>query len=104
MLFIEINTCIFFSSTRRHTSLQGDWSSDVCSSDLAQIEQRDFRHAAPAEALRKQVVGIAPGFGVDARLDARRRRHQHDRSEERRVGKGSGYGWWTARDYKEEGR
>src|SRR5256885_10256406 len=31
-------TCItwffFFSSRRRHTRLQGDWSSDVCSSDL----------------------------------------------------------------------
>src|SRR6266566_7784459 len=25
----------FFSSKRRHTRLQGDWSSDVCSSDLA---------------------------------------------------------------------
>src|SRR5256885_13195747 len=25
---------IFFSSRRRHTKLQGDWSSDVCSSDL----------------------------------------------------------------------
>ena len=24
----------FFSSRRRHTSLRGDWSSDVCSSDL----------------------------------------------------------------------
>src|SRR5215467_10164505 len=24
----------FFSSRRRHTILQGDWSSDVCSSDL----------------------------------------------------------------------
>src|SRR5688500_19437358 len=24
-----------FSSRRRHTRLQGDWSSDVCSSDLA---------------------------------------------------------------------
>src|SRR2546426_11883801 len=27
----------FFSSRRRHTRLQGDWSSDVCSSDLAVI-------------------------------------------------------------------
>src|SRR6266446_1134302 len=28
-------TCtFFFSSRRRHTRLQGDWSSDVCSSDL----------------------------------------------------------------------
>src|SRR5688500_10156965 len=28
--------CVFFSSSRRHTRLQGDWSSDVCSSDLFQ--------------------------------------------------------------------
>src|ERR1022692_4383279 len=33
-----VQTCalpiyIFFSSRRRHTRLQGDWSSDVCSSD-----------------------------------------------------------------------
>src|SRR6266446_9242644 len=26
---------VFFSSRGRHTRLQGDWSSDVCSSDLA---------------------------------------------------------------------
>src|SRR2546426_8277332 len=33
--------CIFFffSSRRRHTRLQGDWSSDVCSSDLTPPEQ-----------------------------------------------------------------
>src|SRR5256885_17044209 len=28
----------FFSSRRRHTRLQGDWSSDVCSSDLIRVE------------------------------------------------------------------
>src|SRR5256885_3098572 len=27
----------FFSSRRRHTRLQGDWSSDVCSSDLFDV-------------------------------------------------------------------
>src|SRR5256885_5212456 len=27
----------FFSSRRRHTRLQGDWSSDVCSSDLFEM-------------------------------------------------------------------
>src|SRR5688500_15633188 len=27
----------FFSSRRRHTRLQGDWSSDVCSSDLYSV-------------------------------------------------------------------
>src|SRR5574341_681870 len=31
---IEESLFFFFSSRRRHTSLVGDWSSDVCSSDL----------------------------------------------------------------------
>src|SRR2546426_7914539 len=31
----------FFSSRRRHTRLQGDWSSDVCSSDLDLLQARD---------------------------------------------------------------
>src|SRR5256885_10484018 len=39
----------FFSSRRRHTRLQGDWSSDVCSSDLL-------------------VTAIAPGASVAMRL------------------------------------
>src|ERR1022692_4978687 len=30
----------FFSSRRRHTRLQGDWSSDVCSSDLLETDGR----------------------------------------------------------------
>src|SRR5574337_1485955 len=30
----------FFSSRRRHTRLSGDWSSDVCSSDLRQQPTR----------------------------------------------------------------
>src|ERR1022692_4140548 len=30
----------FFSSRRRHTRLQGDWSSDVCSSDLCRRRLR----------------------------------------------------------------
>src|SRR5256885_6288951 len=30
----DISYGCFFSSRRRHTRLQGDWSSDVCSSDL----------------------------------------------------------------------
>src|SRR5205807_9240172 len=32
----------FFSSRRRHTILQGDWSSDVCSSDLWPVEDGSF--------------------------------------------------------------
>src|SRR5256885_15890617 len=31
----------FFSSRRRHTRLQGDWSSDVCSSDLWPVRQAE---------------------------------------------------------------
>src|SRR5256885_11089872 len=30
----QLLSVFFFSSRRRHTRLQGDWSSDVCSSDL----------------------------------------------------------------------
>src|SRR5256885_17267579 len=36
-----VRPVFFFSSRRRHTRLQGDWSSDVCSSDLV-----DALHAA----------------------------------------------------------
>src|SRR5256885_5341385 len=34
MIDIAVHARCFFSSRRRHTRLQGDWSSDVCSSDL----------------------------------------------------------------------
>src|SRR2546426_8274269 len=40
LLLLVVSFCVyfclffFFSSRRRHTRLQGDWSSDVCSSDL----------------------------------------------------------------------
>src|SRR5256885_6202968 len=39
--YSESSTCFFFSSRRRHTRLQGDWSSDVCSSDLLTISVND---------------------------------------------------------------
>src|SRR5256885_10106622 len=35
----DVLCVFFFSSRRRHTRLQGDWSSDVCSSDLPVVEQ-----------------------------------------------------------------
>src|SRR5205807_4119512 len=37
----------FFSSRRRHTRLQGDWSSDVCSSDLDHGRHFAFFHSWP---------------------------------------------------------
>src|ERR1022692_1818641 len=44
----------FFSSRRRHTRLQGDWSSDVCSSDLNAADDA-VRHF-------KKAVSLAPDF------------------------------------------
>src|SRR5256885_6741981 len=43
--------CFFFSSRRRHTRLQGDWSSDVCSSDLVHGWHRF--HAAGSREKKK---------------------------------------------------
>src|SRR5215467_5960149 len=37
----------FFSSRRRHTRLQGDWSSDVCSSDLSEPQYLAARIQEP---------------------------------------------------------
>src|SRR5256885_12981239 len=39
-VWVTSDSVFFFSSRRRHTRLQGDWSSDVCSSDLT-----GFRHS-----------------------------------------------------------
>src|SRR5256885_11851617 len=73
----------FFSSRRRHTRLQGDWSSDVCSSDLAP-DAPYCPPDAPFERLRKlhdmlgierAVIDHASCHGVDMRvtLDAIKR-------------------------------
>src|SRR2546426_1629937 len=54
-------TFFFFSSRRRHTRLQGDWSSDVCSSDL--FLQKDVaverREEFGLQAVFKSVFPIA---------------------------------------------
>src|SRR2546426_12621671 len=39
----------FFSSRRRHTRLQGDWSSDVCSSDLPRYNEIASKRCAGGE-------------------------------------------------------
>src|SRR5689334_23642096 len=79
----------FFSSRRRHTRWNCDWSSDVCSSDLAPRPRprRVERHRDP-QVDRARRVGEAPRHDPDDR--ARHLVHQDppsDRSEERRVGK-----------------
>src|SRR5688572_33187296 len=76
----------FFSSRRRHTRFDCDWSSDVCSSDLAGHAHR------PAMQLDEMTDDGEPEAeaGVHARMRALRlpERLEHvGRSEERRVGK-----------------
>src|SRR5690242_21086985 len=42
MIPIDLIDFFFFSSRRRHTRLTCDWSSDVCSSDLARKNIKDY--------------------------------------------------------------
>src|SRR2546426_7840053 len=62
------DSSFFFSSRRRHTRLQGDWSSDVCSSDLVVVNahygfyerfapQTPTGVADPAGGIREFVAG-----------------------------------------------
>src|SRR5205807_3792009 len=104
-----------FSSRRRHTRLQGDWSSDVCSSDLIRWQGRLeagetllVLGAAGGVGLTAVEIGKAMGARVIAAAStpeklAVAREHGADdlvnRSEERRVGKG-----WRARRRREGGR
>src|SRR5690606_14723278 len=62
--YVFVFVCFFFSSRRRHTRFSRDWSSDVCSSDLApgRIERdhaREQRHVpAPLDEAER---GVAEG-------------------------------------------
>src|SRR5256885_2836139 len=47
----------FFSSRRRHTRLQGDWSSDVCSSDLSGAGKKPGRCVGAADQDREGGAG-----------------------------------------------
>src|SRR2546426_2558474 len=72
----------FFSSRRRHTRLQGDWSSDVCSSDLdVEVAGLARPEIGRAEAERDAVHGggeeereLAKGDGRAVDLDVGPRR------------------------------
>src|SRR5436305_6836127 len=80
-VFIGIR--FFFSSRRRHTRCGRDWSSDVCSSDLAlggEAATLAERLRAAHDLLEAQSADWE--FWHDAVEDGRR-----ERSEERRVGK-----------------
>src|SRR2546426_5165680 len=90
---IFVGLFFFFSSRRRHTRLQGDWSSDVCSSDLVApvqdvddavvtaradigIGQVKVGQIATEHLLQKREAGLRRAWVV----------RDQARSEERRVG------------------
>src|SRR5256885_15841116 len=103
----------FFSSRRRHTRLQGDWSSDVCSSDLHLAGKaggtRQLCDHTPAPALKTghprndncscsgnkkghPMGGLFAGIKKLRSIPKRIKRGREEkrfgrRSEERRVGK-----------------
>src|ERR671934_1173512 len=74
------NILLLFSSRRRHTRYIGDWSSDVCSSDLRAPDEQLVRRARlgvdqRAEPLRRLREAAARVLEVaDAQLETRRRR------------------------------
>src|SRR5256885_5189650 len=57
----------FFSSRRRHTRLQGDWSSDVCSSDLPGVSAPDFLNVKDKGLLGGSDLSVSGG-GVTANM------------------------------------
>src|SRR5437867_10877053 len=75
----------FFSSRRRHTRSYGDWSSDVCSSDLRLHDSPDpERERFPVLPQRlRRWAGLR-----QLRSEHHAAGAQRQRSEERRVGKG----------------
>src|SRR2546421_4297742 len=85
----------FFSSRRRHTRSDRDWSSDVCSSDLSRSSASGspscvhVRLRLPAE---RRSTAALPAFGPKYQTAstsswAARTSARTSRSEERRVGK-----------------
>src|SRR5256885_12521388 len=91
----DLRIVFFFSSRRRHTRLQGDWSSDVCSSDLFRgylaqegvalyDEVHDIYFSRKLLDPVKKMHGAKYGFAHHMLFNLSGPSH---RSEERRVGK-----------------
>src|SRR3989454_8954535 len=57
----------FFSSRRRHTRLQGDWSSDVCSSDLFPREEAEWLLGLFGEGRGEGVMPVLSPIAQDLR-------------------------------------
>src|SRR5688500_20232711 len=83
---------VFVSSIRQHTRFQGDWSSDVCSSDLRAIETpghtpESISWLVTGDEKQRVLTGDTLFIGDVGRPDLA------GRSEERRGGKDGRAGW-----------
>src|SRR2546430_11142181 len=95
---LSVLSCFVFSSRRRHTRFDCDWSSDVCSSDLLEVDvallerapdgamgcAANDRRVGYQQRIREAVMSLD-----EDECDAFVRMHapRLSRSEERRVGK-----------------
>src|SRR5437867_7465595 len=99
MMICSLVYFFFFSSRRRHTRSYGDWSSDVCSSDLylafiSGLTKRQPIVVSSIFMLRENAASALPTTnGARDML----------RSEERRVGK-EGRAQWRTCAWKKRGR
>src|SRR5256885_6977223 len=72
-MLVSVYSFFFFSSRRRHTRLQGDWSSDVCSSDLdaAPLVRQGLRTALEVFGIdiaqRHDAHALQPGVALQVR-------------------------------------
>src|SRR5690348_18456162 len=100
----------FFSSRRRHTRWTGDWSSDVCSSDLIEKNAEELveaegrntgkpNHVTMAEEIPPMVDQIRFFAGAARMLEGK---SAGERSEERRVGKECRSRWAQEHEKKNE--
>src|SRR5437762_10334096 len=56
----SLGNLFFFSSRRRHTRYIGDWSSDVCSSDLAGLAKHGYRIVSCGTDNHLMLVDLRP--------------------------------------------
>src|SRR5205085_7923708 len=104
----------FFSSRRRHTRFDCDWSSDVCSSDLqfqaeaspqysprmSASELTDFTAVRISRVIWWLVASLPPLPPASSACGKSRRQPSMLRSEERRVGKECRSGGGAGEDKK----
>src|SRR3546814_7619613 len=81
-----VHVCVLFVFFKQKTAYEmriSDWSSDVCSSDLARLRSIVISIASNTASM---IINKICQWG-NISCTATEQRHQHMRSEERRVGK-----------------